>query len=128
MRLTAAFFANRAAVEDGMLSVGGGFWSSTTVAPRSAGFMSNTVVVCEVDPEDVGRQFSLHIDAQGPTGQRWTPARSRDFTVGSLMMFMILAEIVLPIEPSGGRHVYTFRLDGQHERVDLPLDVRVGRR
>jgi hypothetical protein len=40
-----------------------------------------------------------------------------------MMKFMVLAQITLPIEPTGGRHVYSFRLDGCHQRFDVPLDV-----
>jgi hypothetical protein len=36
---------------------------------------------------------------------------------------MALAQIVLHIEPSDGRHVYGFRLEASHERFDIPLDV-----
>jgi hypothetical protein len=39
------------------------------------------------------------------------------------MKFMVLTQIALPIEPNGGRHVYSFRLEGSHERFDIPLDV-----
>jgi len=40
-----------------------------------------------------------------------------------MMKFMVLAQITLPIEPTGGRHVYSFRLDGSHQQFDVPLDV-----
>jgi hypothetical protein len=65
----------------------------------------------------------LHIDAAGPTGQRWASAWSTNFQLPSAMKFMVLPQITLPIEPNGGRHVYSFRLDGSHERFDILLDV-----
>jgi hypothetical protein len=126
MRLTAAFLANRAEVVDGMLNVQGGFWASTTVAPGSGGFKCQIVVLCEMDANDLGKQFSLLIDAQGPSGH-WARAQSSDFTINSPMMFLCSPPTVLPIEPDGGPHIYTLRLDGQHERVDVPLDVRLAR-
>jgi hypothetical protein len=122
MRLTAAFFANRADVVDGMLNVAGGFWSSTSIAPGASGFRCHVVVLCEVDTDDVGRQYTLHIDAEGPSGQRWAPVQSSNFVIEGPMLFMC-SPTVLPVELRGGRHVYSFRLDGQHERVDVPIDV-----
>lgn len=124
MRLTAAFFVNRAELVDGMLNLSGGFWTSTAVAPGSGGFQCQLVVLCEMEADDVGTEFSLKIDAQGPSGQRWTPAQSSDFTVEGPMLFLCMSTF-LPVEPAGGLHVYTLRLDGQHERVDLPLNVRM---
>lgn len=127
MRLTAAFFANRAEVVNDMLNVDGGFWRTTTVVPRAVAFECCAVVLCEVDKDDIGRPFALRIDAEGPTGRRWVPAQSSNFTVNGPMMFMCFPSMVLPIEPGGGRHLYTFRLDGQHERIDVPLAVRLAR-
>jgi|GEM_PF-6466130 len=125
MRLTAAFFANRAEVVDGMLNVTGGFWRSTTVEPGATQFYCYTVVVVEAEPEDVGKRFTIVIDGCGPSGVRWTPAHSSTFTIDMPILFMCMPMMVLPIEPAGGQHTYTFRLDGQHERVDVPLLVRV---
>lgn len=123
MRLTAAFFANRAEVVNDMLNVEGGFWATTTVAPGSVGFECRCVVLCETAAEDVGKRVLLHIDASGPTGRRWTAAQSADFTVPGPVAFMVTPRIALPIEPDGGRHVYALRLAGQHERVDVAVDV-----
>src|ERR1700709_2892235 len=103
MRLTAAFFANRAEVVNGLLNVDGGFWNSTTVAPDAVGFQTYTVVLCDVDPEDVGQPFSLIVDAQGPSGQRWTPAHVSIFTLASTIMFLYMPMMALPVEPVGGR-------------------------
>jgi hypothetical protein len=36
---------------------------------------------------------------------------------------MVLTQIALPIEPNGGRDVYSFRLEGSHERFDMALGV-----
>ena len=72
---------------------------------------------------DVGTHYTVHIDAAGPTGQRWASAWSTNFQLPSAMKFMVLTQITLPIEPNGGRHVYSVRLDGSHERFDIPLDV-----
>ena len=33
--------------------------------------------------------------------------------------------IALPIEPNGGMHVYTVRLEDHEERIALPLHVQV---
>ncbi|AGB22998.1 hypothetical protein Mycsm_02665 [Mycobacterium sp. JS623] len=41
------------------------------------------------------------------------------------MKFMVLTQITLPIEPGGGRHAYSRRVDGTHERFDIPLDIVV---
>lgn len=123
MQLAGAFFANRAEVVDDMLNVEGGFWASTTIPAHSAGFLCSCVVLCDTRRCDVGTQYTLHIDAAGPTGQHWAPAWSKAFQLPSAMKFMILAQITLPIEPTGGRHVYSFRLEGSHERFDIPLDV-----
>lgn len=125
MRLTGAFFANRAEVVDEMLNVEGGFWASTTVAAGSVGFKCRCVVLCDTDPDDEGQEFTLCIDAAGPTGCQWTPAWSTSFTVPGRMTFMVTPPIALPLEPEGGGHTYSFRLTGQHARVDLDLDVLV---
>ena len=50
-----------------------------------------------------------------------------EFSVDAPSMFMCFPSMVLPIDPGGGRHVYSFRIGGQHERVDVPLAVRVSR-
>jgi hypothetical protein len=126
MRLAGAFFANRAEVVDDMLNVEGGFWASTTVPASAAGFQSCCVVLCDTRRSDVGTQHTLHIDTAGPAGQRWAPAWSTKFQLPSAMKFMVLTQIALPIEANGGRHVYSFRLEGTHERFDIPLDVVVG--
>jgi hypothetical protein len=127
MRLTAVFFANHVEVENHMLNVEGGFWRTTTVPPNSAGFRCSAVVLCDMNPEDVGQQFALHIDAEGPLGHRQSPAHSTKFSLDVPSMFMCISSIVLPIDPGGGRHVYSFRIEGQHERVDVPLAIRVSR-
>jgi hypothetical protein len=127
MRLTAAFFANHGEIVDGMLNVEGAFWKTTTVPPGSAGFQCCSVVLCEMNSDDLGEQYSLHIDAEGPSGHRLAPAHSTDFTVEGQSLFMCFPSLVLPIDPGGGRHLYTFRIAGQHERVDVPLAVRVKR-
>ena len=123
MRLTAAFFANRAEVVNGMLNVQSAFWASTTVAPNANGFSTDAVVLCDADAEDIGRQFTLTVDAEGPTGRR-LPAFAQDFTLDAQSLFVCVPGLVLPIEPGGGFHTYRFRLDGQHERVDVRLAVR----
>ena len=127
MRLTAVFFANHVEVESHMLNVEGGFWKTTTVPPNSAGFRCGVVVLCDIDPEDVGQQFTLHIDAEGPLGHSQFPVHSMEFSVDAPSMFMCFPSMVLPIDPGGGHHVYSFRIGGQHERVDVPLAVRVSR-
>ena len=58
-------------------------------------------------------------------GSGWAPAWSTQFQLPSAMKFMVLTQIALPVEPRGGRHVYSFRLDGAHERFDIPLDIVV---
>jgi hypothetical protein len=125
MRLAGAFFANRADVVADMLNVEGGFWATTAVPAPAAGFQCSCVVLCDTRRRDVGTEYTLHIDAAGPTGQRWAPAGSTKFQLPSAMKFMVLTEIALPVEPNGGRHVYSFRLEGSHERFDIPLDVVV---
>ena len=75
-------------------------------------------MLCDTRRRDVGTQYSLHIDAAGPTGQRWAPAWSTKFQLPSAMKFMVLTQITLPVEPKGGQHVYSFRLEGSHERFD----------
>ncbi|MDT5059053.1 MAG: rRNA (guanosine2251-2-O)-methyltransferase [Mycobacterium sp.] len=126
MRLAGAFFANRAAVVDDMLNVEGGFWATTAVPARAAGFGCSCVVLCDTRRRDVGTEYTLHIDAAGPTGQRRAPAWSTRFRLPSAMKFMVLTQIALPIEANGGRHVCSFRLQGRHERFDIPLDIVVG--
>jgi hypothetical protein len=64
-------------------------------------------------------------EAAGPPGQRWTPAWSTKFQLPSAMKFMVLTQIALPVEPNGKRHLYSFRLEGSHGRLDIPLDVVV---
>jgi hypothetical protein len=125
MRLTAAFFANRAEIVDGMLDVKGGFWNSITVAPDVTAFRCYTVVIVDVDPEDIGEDYTLVIDGRGPGDERWTPAHKSSFTLTSRILFMCMPLMLLPVAPGGGAHVYTFRLDGQHERVDVPLAVHI---
>jgi hypothetical protein len=77
MRLAGALFANKADVVDDMLNVEGGFWSSTTVEAGSTGFQCNCVVLCDTRRRDIGTQYTLHVDAVGPTGQRWVPGCRR---------------------------------------------------
>jgi hypothetical protein len=125
MRLTSAFFANRVDVVDQMLNVEGGFWKTTTVAANSTGFRCCAVVLIDIGANDIGQQFALHIDAQGPLGTRRVPAFSKEFTLDGPTMFLCTTSLVLPIDPGGGRHMYSFRIDGQHDRVDVPLAVRV---
>jgi hypothetical protein len=125
MRLAGAFFANHAEVVNDMLNVEGGFWASTTVPAPTTNFTCSCVVLCDTRRRDIGTHYTLHIDAAGPTGQRWAPAWSKNFQLPSAMKFMVLTQLALPIEPTGGRHVYGFRLDGSHERFDIPLDVIV---
>ena len=126
MRLTAAFFANRAEVVDGMLNVQSAFWASTTIARGANGFRTDAVVLCDADADDVGRQFTLTVDAEGPTGRHLT-AFAQTFAVDAGTLFVCLPGLVLPIEMGGGYHTYRFRLDGQHERVDVRLAVRQAR-
>jgi hypothetical protein len=125
MRLAGAFFANKAEVVDDMLNVEGGFWASTTVRSGATQFQCCCVVLCDTRRRDVGSHYTLHIDAAGPTGERWAPAWSTNFQLPSAMKFMVLTQIALPIESRGGRHVYSFRLEGTHERFDIPLDIIV---
>ena len=126
MRLTAAFFANRVEVADGMLNLTGGFWASTTVAPTATAFQTDDVVLCDVDAADIGQTYSLVIDAEGPNAHH-LPSHTSNFTVEAPMKFMCMPSLVLPIDPGGGHHVYRFRIDGQHERVDVPLAVKLAR-
>jgi hypothetical protein len=123
MRLAGAFFANHVEIVDDMLNVEGGVWASTTVPARGTGFHCCCVVLCDTRRRDVGADYTLHIDAAGPTGQRWAPAWSTTFRLPSAMKFMVLTQILLPVEPNAGRHVYSFGLEGSHERFDVPLDV-----
>jgi hypothetical protein len=122
MQLNGAFFANHAEVVDDMLNVVGGCWSSTTVANGSTGFASYCVVLCEATRRDNDQTFRLSIDATGPTGQQWADAHSAEFTVSGRIQFMVTPPIILPIEPQGGRHTYTFRL-GDEAKLVLPLHV-----
>lgn len=124
MRLITVFFANRAEVVDDMLNLEGGFWASTTVAPNAGAFRCDAVLLCDAGRDDIGEQFSLVIEADGPSGRRLS-ANASAFTVQSPMKFMCMPSMMLPIERGGGMHIYRFRLDGQHERVDVPLAVRV---
>jgi hypothetical protein len=103
MRLAGAFFANRAEVVDDMLNVEGGFWATTAVPARAAGFQCSCVVLCDARRRDVGTEYTLHIDAAGPTGQRWAPAHSTQFQLPSAMKFMVLTQIALPMsKPTAG--------------------------
>ena len=76
-----------------MLNVEGGFWATTTVAARSELFQCCCVVLCDTRRRDVGTPYTLHIDAAGPTGQRWAPAWSTNFQLPSAMKFMVLTQI-----------------------------------
>lgn len=125
MRLTSAFFANHVDVVEGMLNVEGGFWRTTTVATNSAGFRCGAVVLVDVEADDVGQPFALHIDAVGPRGTLSAPAFSQEFTLDGPTTFMGFTSLVLPIDPGGGRHTYTFRLADQRGGVEVPLAVRV---
>jgi hypothetical protein len=87
---------------------------------RSELFQCCGVVLCDTRRRDVGTPYTLHIDAAGPTGRRWAPAGSTKFQIPSAMKFMVLTQIALPIEPNGGRHVYSFRLEGSHEPARSP--------
>ena len=83
MRPAGAFFANRAEVVDDMLNVEGGCWATTAVPARAAGFQCSCVVLCDARRRDVGTEYTLHIGAVGPTGQRWAPAWSTQLQLPS---------------------------------------------
>ncbi|SEH83467.1 hypothetical protein SAMN04489835_4691 [Mycolicibacterium rutilum] len=123
MRLTAAFFANHAEVVDNMLNVEGAFWASTTVAPNATAFRCDAVVLCDTEPDDVGDEFTLVVDSEGPSG-RLAPF-SQTFSVTGESLFICMPATVLPVEAGGGYHRYRFRLDGQHEFVEVRLAVRL---
>ena len=125
MRLTSAFFANHVDVVDQMLNVQGGVWKTTSVAPNSIGFRCCAVVLVDTDADDIGQKFDLHIDAEGPHGTLQSPAFTQEFTLDGPTSFMCLTSLVLPIDGGGGRHTYTFRVGDDHDRVDVPLAVRV---
>ena len=125
MHLTGAFFANSATETNGMLEVSGGCWSSTTVQPGSTGFRTQLVLLADVGDDSVGQEYVVCVDANGPTGSRWTPAMSTSFVASEALVFMITPQIVLPIESAGGRHVYNVRIQGQHNQIVLPLQVNV---
>jgi hypothetical protein len=108
-----------------MLEVSGGCWSSTTVQSGSTGFRTQLVLLADVGDDSIGQEFVVCVDANGPTGSRWTPAMSTSLVVSEPMVFMITPQIVLPIEPAGGRHVYSVRIQGQHNQIVLPLQVNV---
>jgi hypothetical protein len=91
----------------------------------STAFATRCVIFCEVSRRDRDKQFGVHIDAAGPGGQQWTPARSSYFSMPSRIAFMVTPTIALPIEPSGGLHVYTVRLEDHEERIVLPLHIQV---
>ena len=38
---------------------------------------------------------------------------------------MVTPPIALPIEPNGGQHAYTVRLEGHEDRIVLPLHIHV---
>jgi len=125
MHLTGAFFANAASTTNGMLEVSGGCWSSTTVLQGSTGFRTQLVLLADVGDDSIGQEFVVCVDAHGPTGSRWTPAISTSLVVSEPLVFMITPQIVLPIESAGGRHVYSVRIQGQHNQIVLPLQVNV---
>lgn len=125
MHLTGAFFANAAGESNGMLEVSGGCWSSTTVQEGSTGFRTQLVVLADVGDDSIGQEYVVCVDANGPTGSRWTPAISTSFVVSEALVFMFTPQIVLPIETAGGRHVYNVRIQGQHNQIALPLQVNV---
>jgi hypothetical protein len=108
-----------------MLEVSGGCWSSTTVAQGSTGFRTQLVLLADVGDDSIGQEFVVCVDATGPTGSRWTPAMSTSLLVSEPLVFMITPRIVLPIETAGGRHVYSVRIQGQHNQMVLPLQVNV---
>lgn len=109
----------------GMLYVMGGGWTNTTVPQGSTGFPCQCVVMCDTGGDDVGQTVTLLIDAAGPTGQTWEPAAQARFTIPNLTMFVITPPALLPIEPGGGRHVYTFHLEGREDQIALPLQVHL---
>ena len=47
------------------------------------------------------------------------------FTLPSRIAFIVTPLIALPIEPNGGMHVYTVRLEDHPEAIALPLHVHV---
>jgi hypothetical protein len=108
-----------------MLEVSGGCWSSTTVPLGSTGFLTQLVILADVGDDSVGQEYVVCVDANGPTGSRWTAALSTPFVVTEFLVFMITPQIMLPIEPAGGGHVYNVRIQGQHYQIDLPLQVNV---
>ena len=108
-----------------MLNVTGGCWTSTTVVDGSTTFKTRCVIFCEANRHDRGKKFGLHIDAAGPGGQQWTPAQSSYFTLPSRIAFIVTPVFALPIEPNGGLHTYTVRLEDHPEQIVLPLHIHV---
>jgi len=122
MQLASAFFANEAHVVDDLLNVTGGGWVRTYVAAGSTTFLCYCVALLPAGGDDYFKMCTLHIDAEGPSGQKWQPAFSGQFKVAGPMP-SIAAPLILPIEPSGGRHIYTFRLEGHAENILVPLEI-----
>ena len=90
--------------------------------------MTQLVVLADVDGDDVGQEYVVCVDADGPTGSRWAGALSTSFVVTEVLVFMITPQIVLPIEPAGGHHVYNVRIQGQHNQIVLPLQENIASR
>jgi hypothetical protein len=123
MRPAGAFFANRAEIVDYMLNVDGDFWASTSVPAGAAGFQCCCVVLCGTRRRDVGTQYTLHIDAASPTGQRWAPAWSTKFQLPSAMKLMVLTQMASTIEPNR-RARLQLRARGKPRAVRRPIGCR----
>lgn len=126
MRLTGALFARYAEVNGGMLYVMGGGWTNTTVPAGSTGFPCQCVMLCDTGGDDVGQEFTVLVDMTGPSGQTWQSAVRLGISMTVMAVFMVTPPAVFPIEPGGGRHVYTFRIEGRDDAgIALPLDVHL---
>jgi hypothetical protein len=100
---------------DDVLNVEGGFWATTSAAARSELCQCCCVVLCDTRRRDVGTPYTLHIDA-AVLPAALGASLVDEVPAPQAMKFMVLTQIALPIEPNGGRHVYSFRLEGSHVR------------
>jgi hypothetical protein len=74
--------------------------------------VTQLVVLADVCDDAVGQEYMVCIDATGPTGSRWTPARRRSCFPSN--------------RPEATTH--NVRIQGQHNQIVLPLQENIASR
>ncbi|MFF2027483.1 hypothetical protein ACFVW2_37670, partial [Streptomyces sp. NPDC058171] len=79
------------------------------------------VVLSEAGADDYGSTLTLVVEAMAPSGRTTTALRGQVHVEGPV--YFMIVPFTIPVEPGGGRHVYSVRIEGREETVAFALDV-----